>query len=55
MWNLAVLYYRMNRVAEAKPLIDRAVEIFDRTLGKDHPRTQNARKWWQTIHNSDQP
>jgi hypothetical protein len=27
------------------------VEIRDRTLGKEHPDTINARQWWQTIHN----
>jgi len=37
LWNLAVLYYDMKRIAEAKPLIDRAVAIFDRTLDKEHP------------------
>jgi hypothetical protein len=45
----------MNRVAEAKPLITQAVEIFDRTLGNDHPHTIKARSWWQTIHNTEQP
>ena len=42
LWNLAVLYYNLERMVEAKPLITRAVAIFERTLGDQHPRTLNA-------------
>jgi hypothetical protein len=54
LWNMAALYYTMNRLTDAKPLISRAITIFERTLGAQHPHTINARQWWQTIHNSEQ-
>jgi len=54
LWNLAALYYSLNRLDESKPLITRTVAIFDRTLGQDHPHTINARQWWQAIHKPKQ-
>jgi hypothetical protein len=33
-----------NRLAEAEPLMRRAVAIFGRSLGPEHPRTQDVRE-----------
>jgi len=52
--NLAALYYSLDRLEEAKPLITRTVAIFDHTLGQDHPNTISAHQWWQAIHNPKQ-
>ncbi len=38
--NLASLLQATNRLSEAEPLMRRAVEIFEASLGADHPRTQ---------------
>jgi tetratricopeptide (TPR) repeat protein len=35
--NLGVLYYRMNRVTEAKAELMKAVALVERQLGRDHP------------------
>jgi hypothetical protein len=44
--NLAQLLKATNRLAEAEPLMRRAVEIFDTSLGPDHPNSQIARLNW---------
>ena len=41
--NLAALFYRTNRLAEAEPLMRRALSIFETSLGPDHPNTVRAR------------
>src|SRR5262249_34328783 len=40
--NLAELLRATNRLAEAEPLMRRAVEIFVASLGPDHPNTQTV-------------
>jgi len=40
--NLAALYHDTQRPAEALQAIQRAVEIYQQTLGIEHPDTQNA-------------
>jgi Tetratricopeptide repeat len=52
LWSIAALYYSMNHLDEAKPLITRAVSIFEQRLGDQHPDTLSARQWWQLIHQS---
>ncbi|WP_254712458.1 tetratricopeptide repeat protein [Leptolyngbya iicbica] len=50
LWNIAALYLSMGRLEDAKPIITRAVQIFEQRLGSDHPYTVGARQWWQKIH-----
>ncbi len=40
--NLALLLQATNRLAEAEPLMRRAVEIWTASLGPDHPNTQTG-------------
>jgi len=42
--NLAWLLGDMNRLDKAEPLMRRALEIFEKSLGPDHPRTQTVRE-----------
>jgi hypothetical protein len=44
MWtlNLAQLLKATNRLAEAEPLMRRAVAIFETSLGAGHPNTQTV-------------
>src|SRR5271167_4778049 len=37
--NLALLLQATNRLAEAEPLMRRALEIFEKSLGPEHPDT----------------
>jgi len=37
--NLATLYQATNRRAEAEPLMVRAYEVFEASLGAEHPST----------------
>src|SRR5215469_7475233 len=41
--NLASLFLATNRLAEAEPLMRRALNIFGKSLGAEHPNTQTAR------------
>ena len=41
--NLAQLLQATNRLAEAEPLMRRALAIFETSLGPDHPNTVTAR------------
>lgn len=41
--NLAQLYQATNRLKEAEPLYTRALEIFETSLGRDHPSTFTVR------------
>ena len=40
--NLAVLYYKQGRYAEAEPLYKRALAIGEKALGPDHPDVATA-------------
>ena len=40
--NLANLYYAMGRYSDAEPLYLRALEIWTKSLGENHPHTQTA-------------
>jgi hypothetical protein len=42
--NLALLLQAANRPAEAEPMIRKAVEIFQASLGSEDPRTLNAKE-----------
>jgi tetratricopeptide (TPR) repeat protein len=50
LFNLAVLYHNMQRHSEAMTLIQRAIQIYEQTLGINHPNTQTAQSWLQSIH-----
>ena len=41
--NLASLLYARNRLAEAEPLMRRALAILETSLGPDHPNTVTTR------------
>ena len=41
---LAALLAATNRLKEAKPLVSRALEILEKSLGPDHPKTRTARE-----------
>lgn len=41
--NLGMLYYYQGRYAEAEPLLQQALAIWEKTLGPEHPHTQAAR------------
>jgi hypothetical protein len=41
--NLAVLYYRTNRLPEAATMLSDVVNIFEELLGPNHPNTVNVR------------
>jgi tetratricopeptide (TPR) repeat protein len=36
--NLAVLYEKQDRTADAEPLLKRALAIYEKALGPDHPK-----------------
>ena len=40
--NLANLYYAMGRYSDAEPLYLRALEIWTKSLGENHPHTQTV-------------
>jgi Tetratricopeptide repeat len=44
VWWLAVISQRQQHSQEAEPLYQRALAIFERVLGRDHPRTQTVRE-----------
>src|SRR5439155_612439 len=37
--NLGVLYKAMGRLAEARPTLERALAVFEKSLGRAHPQT----------------
>ena len=47
--NLAQLLEAQGKYAEAEPLFRRAVEIFEKSLGADHPNTQTVRKNYELL------
>jgi hypothetical protein len=42
--NLAVLYKAMDRHAEAEPLYQRALTVFEHALGPTHPKVVTCRQ-----------
>jgi len=42
--NLAVLYKDMGRYAEAEPLYQRALAVFEQALGPTHPKVVTCRR-----------
>ena len=42
--SLAGSYMVLNKLEEAEPLIIRGIEIMEKALGKQHPRSINARE-----------
>jgi hypothetical protein len=47
--NLALLLSETNRLAEAEPLLRRALGIFEASLGLEHPRTVNCRAHLESL------
>lgn len=41
--NLAILYYNQRNYEQAKPLLERALAIYENALGPDHPQTVEVR------------
>ena len=50
--NLAGFYYNTQRYSEALQSIQPAIQIYEQTLGTEHPRTQAALSWLQPIQNA---
>jgi Flp pilus assembly protein TadD len=48
--NLAFLYRLQGRYTEAEPLYKRALEIFEKVLGSDHPNTEVVRYNLKIVH-----
>lgn len=44
--NLAGSYMVLNKLEEAEPLIIRGIEMMEKALGKQHPRSINAREYY---------
>jgi tetratricopeptide (TPR) repeat protein len=52
LFNLADLYHNTQRHPEALQSIQRAIQIYEQKLGTEHPTTQNAISWLQTIRDA---
>jgi len=46
---LAILYYQQSKYAEAEPLYQRALRIWEQSLGPEHPHTQAFRANYATL------
>ncbi|MFM8759058.1 MAG: tetratricopeptide repeat protein, partial [Methylophilaceae bacterium] len=46
------LYHNTQRHSEALQSIQRAIQIYEQKLGAEHPTTQNAIGWLQTIRDA---
>ncbi|MEL7359217.1 MAG: tetratricopeptide repeat protein, partial [Cyanobacteria bacterium J06560_6] len=53
--NLAALYHNTQQHQRALKLIQQALDIYVPVLGADHPSTQNAIGWRETIQQPLQP
>ncbi len=53
LFGLAALYDSMQRYSEALSLIQRTIQIYEKTLGNDHPRAQRAYSWLQKIEQAN--
>ena len=53
--NLALLYEAQIRLADAEPLLNRALAIREKVLGNDHPNTKAARRDLQRLRQSTAP
>ena len=53
--NLAELYRSQGRTEEAKPLYQRAVNIMETALGKDHPDAVEMRSGYARLPATSQP
>jgi Tetratricopeptide repeat len=42
--NLATLHWKQKKYAEAKPLFQRSIAIYEQQLGTSHPYTINTRR-----------
>ena len=49
LFNMAALYYQLERYSQALPLIQRAIQIYEQTLNPDHPTIQSAHRWLRAI------
>jgi Tfp pilus assembly protein PilF len=47
--NLGWLYYDQGKYADAEPLLQRALNIFEEVLGSEHPTTQKVRKNYEGL------
>jgi tetratricopeptide (TPR) repeat protein len=47
--NMAILCYAMGKYTDAESLFLRALDIFDRSLGTNHPKTQGCRHSLETL------
>jgi hypothetical protein len=47
--NLALLYDNQGRHAEAEPLYTRALRIWEKVLGPEHPNTLTVRENYETL------
>ena len=52
LFNLAALYYNTQRYSEALQSIQLAIQIYQQTIGNEHPTTQSALNWLQAIQNA---
>ena len=49
LYNLAALYYNTQRYREALQSIQLTIQIYEQTIGNEHPTTQAALSWLQAI------
>lgn len=47
--NLAIVYMNQKKFAQAEPLYKRALEIYERTKGPDHPYTASCRDLYRSL------
>lgn len=47
--NLAALYNNQGKYAEAEPLCQRALTIFEEVLGSEHPTSQMVRETYEDV------
>jgi tetratricopeptide (TPR) repeat protein len=52
--NLAGLYHDQGKFAEAEPLLQRALKIFEEWLGSEHPTTRKSRKNYEALLNKSE-
>jgi len=47
--NLAALYCACGKYREARPLLERALEIYEHVLGRTHPQTQTIHEQYMVL------
>jgi hypothetical protein len=51
---LGGLYYDQGKYADAEPLLQRALNIFEEVLGSEHPTTRKSRKNYEALLNKSE-